>query len=108
MNVGERIKNIRTSKKLSARQLALKCNVSPAQISMIENSSANPSLDLLERICHILEIPLAEFFSDKLSTQSPEVIQLMKSVENLTPEQIKQLTNFINSMTENNSNQSIR
>lgn len=94
----ERIKNIRISKKLSARQLAIKCNVSPAQISMIENGSANPSLDLLERICYILDISLSEFFSDKTSTQSPELIRLIKTTKELSTEQIDKLVDFVNSM----------
>ena len=94
MNTGERIKNIRISKKLSARQLAIKCKVSPAQISMIENGSANPSLDLLERICYILDIS----FSDKTSTQSPELIRLIKTAKELSTEQIDKLVDFVNSM----------
>ena len=98
MNIGERIKTIRTSLKISGRQLALKSDVSPAQISMIENNTAKPSIDLLERICKVFNISLSQFFADEVSTHSPELIRLIKTAEELSPEQLNNLVKFINSM----------
>ena len=98
MNIGERIKTIRTSLKISGRQLALKSDVSPAQISMIENNTAKPSIDLLERICKVFNISLSEFFADEVSAHSPELIRLIKTAEGLSPEQLNNLVKFINSM----------
>lgn len=95
MNIGERIKNLRISRKISARQLAIKCNVSPAQISMIESSSTNPSLDLLERICTILDISLSDFFIDKQQSLSATQIELMNLSKELSDEQISKIIEVI-------------
>ncbi|WP_289146750.1 helix-turn-helix transcriptional regulator [uncultured Megamonas sp.] len=95
MNIGERIKNLRISRKISARQLAIKCNVSPAQISMIESSSTNPSLDLLERICNILDISLSDFFIDKQQSLSATQIELMNLSKELSDEQISKIIEVI-------------
>lgn len=107
-NVGERIKTLRKERGIKGIVIAKNAGFTHPFLYGIENNTKKCSIDNLEKICKELGISLSDFFNDEAPTQSPEVIQLIKSVENLTPEQIKQLTNFINSMTENNSNQSIR
>ncbi len=64
MQIGNNIKTIRTKKKLSQKELAFKLGVTPVYLSMIENNAKTPSLNLLERLGKILEIPLALLLSE--------------------------------------------
>ncbi|MDR3560769.1 MAG: helix-turn-helix transcriptional regulator [Negativicutes bacterium] len=64
MNIGSRLKQVREGNKISGKALAEKVNVVPSQIYKIENGTTNPSIDLLQRICHAVGITMAEFFSD--------------------------------------------
>jgi len=64
MQIGKTIKNIRTSKNISQKELAFKLGVTPVYLSMVENNAKTPSLNLLERIAKTLEIPVAILFSD--------------------------------------------
>ena len=64
VHVGEKIREIRESRKLSVRTLAGAAGFSPSFISQVENGHASPSIGSLERIAGVLGITLAEFFSD--------------------------------------------
>lgn len=48
----------RLEKKISQRELAKKVHTSQAVISRIESMQANPSLDLLKRIAHALNLQI--------------------------------------------------
>jgi transcriptional regulator with XRE-family HTH domain len=56
--VNERIRQIRTHKGLSSKQLAERSGLSPAEISRIENESRQPKLDTTERIAAALDVSL--------------------------------------------------
>jgi transcriptional regulator with XRE-family HTH domain len=51
---GHKIRSARKARKLSQGQLAEAAGCSQGMISMLERGSADPSLDLLERICDVL------------------------------------------------------
>lgn len=61
-NVGERLKEIRSSFGLSQRQLAELAGVPHGQISMIETNKSSPSVASLRRILGGMGIGMAEFF----------------------------------------------
>lgn len=62
IQIGERLRAVRTGLGISVRTLAGKAGFSPSFISQIENSQVSPSIASLERIADILGIPLAGFF----------------------------------------------
>jgi len=61
MNYGERLKTIRKKADLSQKQLGDKLGFHQGTVSVWEKSSY-PPLDSIEKICHLLKIPLYEFF----------------------------------------------
>ena len=62
INVGSTIKNIRTSKGIMLKEVAEKCGISSSMLSQIEKGTANPSLNTIREIAHVLEVPIFKFF----------------------------------------------
>ena len=55
--VGENIKRIRKSKKLSMERLAAEAGVSRSMLGQIERGEANPSVALLGKLAKVLKVP---------------------------------------------------
>ena len=55
--VGENIKRIRKSKKLSMERLAAEAGVSRSMLGQIERGEANPSVGLLGKLASALKVP---------------------------------------------------
>lgn len=62
VEVGERLRQLRTAAGLSVRTLAARTGFSPSFISQVENGQASPSIASLERIAAALGTTLGEFF----------------------------------------------
>ena len=62
--VGELVRTLRERRGLSLRQLATQSGFSPSFISQVEKGQASPSITSLEKIAAVLEVTLAEFFTD--------------------------------------------
>jgi len=56
--IGEKIKELRTEKGLSIRQLADSCGVGYQNLTKIENSKYNVSIDILSKILKSLDAQL--------------------------------------------------
>ncbi|ALJ14835.1 MULTISPECIES: cupin domain-containing protein [Sphingopyxis] len=63
VDVGARLRFVRTQYGLSQRQLAKKAGVTNSTISLIEANQTNPSVGALKRILDGIPIGLAEFFA---------------------------------------------
>jgi transcriptional regulator with XRE-family HTH domain len=63
VDVGSRLRYVRTQHGLSQRELAKRAGVTNSTISLIESSQTNPSVGALKRILDGIPIGLAEFFS---------------------------------------------
>ena len=63
-NVGAKIKELRTRRELSVRELGLRSGVSHSTISLIERDRMSPSIDTLAAILDALGATLAGFFVD--------------------------------------------
>ena len=78
-SVGERLRELRTSKAMSQEQVANIAEITPAYFGQVERGLKNVTVHTLEKICAALNVSLAEFFSpakkytnkklDELSTQ---------------------------------------
>jgi XRE family transcriptional regulator, regulator of sulfur utilization len=66
VEVGERLRSLRTAQNLSVRTLAVKAGFSPSFISQIENGQASPSIASLERIAEVLQTTLVGFFDPEV------------------------------------------
>ena len=60
--VGNRIRELRKSQKLSQQKLALMVNVERSYLAKIEGGKRNPSLEYIEKISKGLGLSLEEFF----------------------------------------------
>ncbi len=63
VNVGERVRALRTVLGMSVRTLASRSGFSPSFISQVENGIVSPSIASLERIAATLGMTLAGFFA---------------------------------------------
>lgn len=76
INVGAAIKNIRIEKGVLLKDVAEKCGISSSMLSQIEKGNANPSLNTIKMIAHVLEVPLFKFFIEP--EQNEEKIVILK------------------------------
>ena len=64
VDVGQRLREIRTAGNLSIRELARKSGLNVNTLSMVENGKASPSLETLQQLSIALETPIVAFFED--------------------------------------------
>lgn len=94
MEVGKRIAFFRTKKGYSVNKLANLSGVSQSYLREIELGNKNPTVDFLSVLCDTLGITLKEFFDDMPSDP------LIEKIYQLTPNQRRQLGNFLDSLNE--------
>lgn len=63
--IGDRLRELRLACGLSQEQLALEANITPAYLCQVERGSRNPTVALMERLCAVLGVTLAEFFAER-------------------------------------------
>ncbi len=64
LDIGARLRRIRTSHNLSQRELARRAGVPHATISLIESNQTNPSVGSLKRVLDGLPMALSAFFAE--------------------------------------------
>ena len=64
MIVGDRIRAIRERKQLSQVELAVRAGLVRSYISSVENGHIVPTVEILEKIACVLEVPLHRLFYD--------------------------------------------
>lgn len=72
MQLGMRVKELRTERGLTMAEVAQRADLSRGFISQVESGSASPSIDTLTRIAAALRIPLAYLFYDQGGDSSGE------------------------------------
>ena len=68
VQIGTRLRELRTLAGLSQRELARRGGVTNGTISLIEVNKLNPTVATLKRILDVIPISLTEFFGDKVSS----------------------------------------
>src|SRR5215217_4213618 len=63
VDIGNRLRHLRSAHNLSQRELARRTGVPNSTISLIELNASNPSVGALKRILDGIPIGLAEFFA---------------------------------------------
>jgi transcriptional regulator with XRE-family HTH domain len=63
IDIGARLRFVRTRQKLSQRELAKRSGVTNSTISLIESNQLNPSVGALKRILDGVPMGMAEFFA---------------------------------------------
>ncbi|MFZ5642509.1 MAG: helix-turn-helix domain-containing protein [Bacillota bacterium] len=89
INIGSRIRELRKEQGISAKEIAVSLGVTPSFISGIEKGTTKCSLDNLDKICVVLGVSLAEFFSEESDHFSPEINRVIEKVKRLSTRQLK-------------------
>lgn len=80
--IGKRVKELRLEKGLTISELAEKAGVAKSYLSSIERDiQSNPSIQFLEKICAVLNVPVETFLHDKQSPADgldPEWMELVR------------------------------
>ena len=62
--VGWNVRRIRVSKGVSQERLAFDANVDRSYLGGLERGEHNPTVDVLERVAKVLDVPLRDLFED--------------------------------------------
>ncbi|WP_434627360.1 cupin domain-containing protein [Chromobacterium sp. CV08] len=89
MDVGARLRMVRTRFGLSQRELAKRAGVTNGTISLIEQNRVSPSVSSLKKVLEGLPITLAEFFTFDAAPEQPRVFYQADELPNLGNEDIK-------------------
>lgn len=76
LNVGEKLRTIRSQRNFSLRLLAEKSGVSINTLSLIEKGKSSPSVSTLQRLALALNVPIADFFSLESEKQAVVLTKL--------------------------------
>ncbi|MBY0595685.1 helix-turn-helix domain-containing protein [Bacillus bingmayongensis] len=98
--IGERIKRLRLQRGISLTELAEKAGVAKSYISSIErNLQKNPSIQFLEKIANVLQIPVDTLLHDETTSENQldsEWTHLVKEAMNsgVSKEQFREFLEF--------------
>lgn len=101
MELGEKLKYFRESRKISIYRLALDADISQGHLSDLENGRSQPTISTLKRLLVPLGITLAEFFNEDnevsiLTEKEKELVALYRTMPNDRAEVFMQLGKFLN------------
>jgi XRE family transcriptional regulator of biofilm formation len=83
--IGDRVKKIRLEKKMSLSELAGKAGVAKSYLSSLErNLQRNPSIQFLEKISSVLNVPVDHLIHEFINTEDldNDWINLVKNAMN--------------------------
>lgn len=98
MNIGKRLKEYRSERHLSQKKLSHHTGISQSFISSIKSNKQSPTITTLERICDVLGITIAEFFSRADNAVPDSLKPLLDNARQLSPAQRESLINFLKSL----------
>lgn len=88
--IGKRIQELRRNQGLSQEQIAEKADISPNYLSRIECGKENPTLDMLIKLAHALEVELWEMFDFGHVVSDKEAkVKLLNLVKSADPEKLR-------------------
>lgn len=97
--LGERIKELRKSRKLSQDKLSEQIGIDPKHLSRIEVGSSYPSLSTLEKIAIALNVEIKEFFEfEHLRGQKELINNTVKLLKDADEERVKLISKVIRAL----------
>lgn len=97
-DIGQRIHELRSCRKLSQEQLALRSNITTTYLGLIERNLKNPTLKVVEQLCDALDISLADFFAqtkEDISQPDDFSLQILSQISSCTEDEKKMLLRII-------------
>ncbi len=104
MNFGQNLKKLRKNAKLTQSQLAAKLGMKQNAYVLWEQKSTNPTLELLEKLADIYDLPIQELIKE---TDNNAEKQLIDNYRSLTGEQQESVINFTDFLIEQNKTEII-
>ena len=96
--IRERIAFLRTSQKISARELSLRLGQSEGYINRIESGKSNPSVQMLGYICEELGVSMSDFYDKE--NQHPELIkEIIKQAKKLDKKSLESVLSVMKNMS---------
>ncbi len=96
----QRLSQLRTEKKISARDMSLSIGQNPGYINTIENGKAFPTMTNFFYICEFLNVTPREFFD--IDSKNPEKLKnLIELLKHLDDEQLDALTKIVSGLVHN-------
>ena len=86
LDLGLRLKTLRTKKGLSQTELAKLVGVTPSTISQVESNLIYPSLPALLKMAEVLSVEVASFFQDKAEPKNLVTFPAAEAVEVRLPD----------------------
>lgn len=87
IDIGARLKAVRTSRRLSQRELARKSGVTNGLISQIEQNHSSPSVASLKRILDAIPLSLSEFFAPEFADRE-QIFFRAAELRELNPQKV--------------------
>lgn len=72
IQLGQRIRQLRTDNCMSQEELAFKSGISPAHLGQIERATKKPTVDTVGKIAAALNVAPAVLFSDEVAVTSAQ------------------------------------
>jgi len=85
LEIGQRLKQIRTERGLSQRELAARAGLTNGTISLIETDKTSPSVASLKSLLDAIPISMAEFFGSIEEPDMPKVFYRASEFTQLAP-----------------------
>lgn len=73
MVIGDKLKELRETKKLSQGDIEKRTGLLRCYISRVENGHTVPSVDTLEKMARALEVPMYRLFTDENRIEKPRI-----------------------------------
>ena len=77
--VSKRLKALREQQEFQQTELARRAGVSREVIGKIERAETSPTLETLHRLCEVLRISLAEFFTANVGDKEKQAVEQLAS-----------------------------
>lgn len=90
--IGEKIKEIRRTKKISQEKLAEMIHMNHRTINRIENCHTMPTVETLDKIARALSVRLSDFFETQNLQTRESIIENITNIAHNLPD--KELRNF--------------
>lgn len=98
INIADRLKQLRSIKKLSQKQVAVELGIDQGQYSRMESGKVEPTLSSLQKIADVLDISLSELLKDN-SDLSEDInlplLEKVKLIDQLDPKERDSLMTII-------------
>ena len=78
LEIGKKVRNYRTERKMTIRELAQQTGLTASMLSQIERDLVNPSINTMKLIAGVLGVPMFRFFKEDMPVQDVVVRRDMR------------------------------